>query len=207
MASRDRAADLEEPGPRTDRHLRGRVAAIRACVAIAASIENAEARAQALCWWPNRSAARTGRARPPDLCRSRKAVARVQQNGLRGVLAGYLVDSLISTGRFEDARAGLVLYPTETERFVAWEPSPSRRAGAAPRPSPRVDRQRGPRGVRSALYRRVNNGVLAKISNSRQSEFSDRGECPQVLSDLRFREPATDEEDHEPWMMRTISHG
>ena len=34
-------------------------------------------------------------------------------------ITGYLVDSLISTGRFEDARACLVLYPTEAERFVA----------------------------------------------------------------------------------------
>ena len=32
-----------------------------------------------------------------------EAVARVEQDGLRGVLTGYLVDSLISTGRFEDA--------------------------------------------------------------------------------------------------------
>ena len=48
-----------------------------------------------------------------------EAVARVEQDGLRGVLTGYLVDSLISTGRFEDALACLVLYPTASERFVA----------------------------------------------------------------------------------------
>ena len=34
-----------------------------------------------------------------------RAVASVQQEGLRGVLAGFLVDSLIATGRFADARA------------------------------------------------------------------------------------------------------
>ena len=50
-----------------------------------------------------------------------QAIARVRQDGLRGVLTGFLVDSLISTGRFEDARACLVLYPTESERFVALE--------------------------------------------------------------------------------------
>ncbi len=44
-------------------------------------------------------------------------MARVEQDGLRGVLTGYLVDSLISTGRFEDARACLVIYPTASESW------------------------------------------------------------------------------------------
>ena len=40
-----------------------------------------------------------------------KAVATVQQDGLRGVLAGFVVDSLIASGRFQDARKCIVLYP------------------------------------------------------------------------------------------------
>ena len=34
-------------------------------------------------------------------------------------MVGFLVDSLIASGRFDDARACTVLYPEESERFVA----------------------------------------------------------------------------------------
>ena len=104
-----------------------------------------------------------------------EAVARVEQDGLRGVLTGYLVDSLISTGRFEDARACLVLYPTESERFVAMgaiAESEGRR-GSAERAREWIARD-APPAYRPALYRRVNSGVLAAIGNSRQSLFSGR---------------------------------
>ena len=97
------------------------------------------------------------------------------RDGLRGVLTGYLVDSLISTGRFEDARACLVLYPTASEKFVAMgaiAESEARRSSA--------ERARqwiasdAPPAWRPVLYRRVNSGVLAKIGSSRQSLFSGR---------------------------------
>ena len=100
------------------------------------------------------------------------AVARVQQNGLRGVLTGYLVDSLISTGRFEDARASLVLYPTESERFVALEAiaESQGRRGAAAAAREWIAREARPE-YRSALYRRVNSGVLAAIETERSSLY------------------------------------
>ena len=44
---------------------------------------------------------------------------RFTRTGLRGVLAGFLVDSLISTGRFDDARACVVIYPELSQRLVA----------------------------------------------------------------------------------------
>jgi hypothetical protein len=106
-------------------------------------------------------------------------VARVEQDGLRGVLTGYLVDSLISTGRFEDARACLVLYPTASERFVAMgaiAESEGRR-GSAERARQWIARD-APPAYRSALYRRVISGVLGKIGNSRQSIFSGREAQP-----------------------------
>jgi hypothetical protein len=91
------------------------------------------------------------------------------------VLTGYLVDSLISTGRFEDARACVVLYPMESERFVAMgavAESEARR-GSAERARQWIASD-APPAWRPVLYRRVNSGVLAKIGNSRQSLFSGR---------------------------------
>src|SRR5262249_30747885 len=89
-------------------------------VAIAESIGNAEARAQALILVAE-AQCRHGQANEANRTYSgaAEAVSKVERTGLRGVLTGYLVDSLISTGRFEDARACLVLYPTRSERFVA----------------------------------------------------------------------------------------
>ncbi len=148
--------------------------------AIARSIENAEARAQALILVAE------SQCRHADVSEATKtyaevaeAVARVEQDGLRGVLTGFLVDSLISTGRFQDARACLVLYPTESERFVALGAIAEHegRRGSADRAREWIARD-APEAYRSALYRRVNNGVLAKISNSRQSQFSDREKMP-----------------------------
>ncbi len=87
---------------------------------IARSIQNAEARSQALILVAESQCRhRQAKEATATYAEVAEAVARVEQDGLRGVLTGYLVDSLISTGRFEDARACLVLYPTASERFVA----------------------------------------------------------------------------------------
>ena len=40
-----------------------------------------------------------------------QAAASIKHDGLRGVIVGYLVNSLISTGRFDDARACTAIYP------------------------------------------------------------------------------------------------
>jgi hypothetical protein len=148
---------------------------------IARSIQNAEARSQALILVAESQC----RHSPPEEATKTysevaEAVARVEQDGLRGVLTGYLVDSLISTGRFEDARACLVLYPTASERFVgmgAIAESEGRRGSA--------DRARewiasdAPPAYRPVLYRRVMKGELDKVGNSRQSLLSGR-EVPPV---------------------------
>ena len=129
------------------------------------------------CSSPSRSAATTSPISPLAPIRRRPRPWHASsRTGLRGVLTGFLVDSLISTGRFDDARACLVLYPTESERFVAHG---GHRRGRGP---PRVGRRsRGAgsptkprRSTRSALYRRVNTGVLAAISNERQNQYSSR---------------------------------
>jgi hypothetical protein len=148
---------------------------------IARSIENAEARSQALILVAESQC----RHSPPEEATKTynevaEAVARVEQDGLRGVLTGYLVDSLISTGRFEDARACLVLYPTASERFVAMgavAESEGRR-GSAERAREWIARD-APPAYHPALYRRVMKGELDKIGTSRQSIYSGR-ELPSI---------------------------
>src|SRR5262249_43270167 len=48
-----------------------------------------------------------------------RAAASITQTGLRGVLTGIVLDSLVSSGRFEDARAYTAVLPDESQRFVA----------------------------------------------------------------------------------------
>jgi hypothetical protein len=143
---------------------------------IANRIKNAEARGRALVL-VGEFQARKGR--DDDATRSyqlaAEAVASVQQRGLRGVLTGILVDSLISTGRFEDARASLILYPSDAERFVAMgalaESLGLRRMPDEARAW--IDRD-VPAEYRSTLYRRLNNGLLRAISDARSREFQGR---------------------------------
>ncbi|WP_165067688.1 hypothetical protein [Paludisphaera rhizosphaerae] len=144
---------------------------------LADRIRNAEARARALVLVAEFQARK---GRNEDATRSynlaAEAVASVQQRGLRGVLAGILVDSLISTGRFEDARASLVLYPSDAERFVAMgamaESLGLRRMADDARAW--IDRD-VPAVYRSTLYRRLNNGLLRAISEARAREFQGQG--------------------------------
>ncbi len=138
---------------------------------VARSIPNAEARAQALILVAE-SQCRHGLNEEATASYSDAAIAvsRIERDGLRGVLAGYLVDSLISTGRFDDARSCLVLYPTEAERFVALgaiAESQGRRGSAAAAREWIV--RDVPPAYRSALFRRVNSGVLTAIGNERQN--------------------------------------
>ena len=118
------------PSPRANQ-------AIRPCHEDRQNIENAEARAQAyLLVAESQSRQNQDEQATQTYSEVASAVARVQQNGLRGVLTGYLVDSLISTGRFEDARASLVLYPTES-RAVRGPRGDRRAQGRRGRPRPR----------------------------------------------------------------------
>ncbi|MGP0064759.1 MAG: hypothetical protein ACLQGP_14320 [Isosphaeraceae bacterium] len=99
------------------------------------------------------------------------AAAAITQDGLRGVMVGYLVDSLLSTGRFDDARACTAIYPEESERFVALgaiaESQGKRGLAASARQWIATDT---PERYRSALYRRVAAGVLWSVEQARSKE-------------------------------------
>ena len=172
------AAEIERPIWRNLAFVRTAVVAGESnqfdrAVQIARDIENPEARAQGfLLVAESLARARKDEAATEGYSQVAQAIARVRQDGLRGVLTGFLVDSLISTGRFEDARASLVLYPTESERFVALEAIAEQqgRRGSAGDAREWIAREAPPE-YRAALYRRVNNGLLAAVRNERSNMF------------------------------------
>jgi hypothetical protein len=150
---------------------------------LARTIENAESRAEAMlllaesqCRPPhNNNAAAT-----ESYAAAGQAVASIQEAGLRGVIAGFVVDSLISAGRFEDARASLVLYPEEAERYVALgaiAESMGRR-GKADAAKSWIATDVRPE-YRSDLYRRVTSGVLWSVEQSRSREYLKGDSLPR----------------------------
>lgn len=101
-----------------------------------------------------------------------RAVSTVQQDGLRGVLAGFVVDSLIASGRFQDARKCVVLYPDPALRFVALgavAEAQGRRGNAET--ARKWIAAEVPEEHRPTLYRRVTTGVLTAIEQNRSKEF------------------------------------
>ncbi len=142
-------------------------------VEISRTIENAESRSEALLLLAE-AQCRAGQdeAATPTFQAAAEAVASIPQDGLRGVMTGFLIDSLISVGRFEDARACIVIYPEESERFVALgaiAEAQGRRGQADS--ARRWIATEAPPAYRSALYRRVVIGVLTAVETARSKEF------------------------------------
>lgn len=105
------------------------------------------------------------------------AVSSIPLDDPRAVLAGVLIDNLISVGRFEDARASVRLYPDQARRVVALgaiAESQGRR-GAAASAMAWINNDIPPQ-YRSQLYRRVSNGVVSAIEQNRNRELSNRSE-------------------------------
>ncbi len=106
---------------------------------------------------------------------SASAIASVPIEDLRATLTNVLVDSLVSAGRFKDARACIDLYPNESRKLSA--------LGA-------IAESQGRRGLgddarswiaqeirpehRSLLYRRVNDGVLNSLERYRADAMMSR---------------------------------
>ncbi len=100
-------------------------------VKLARTIENAESRSEALLLLAEAQCRqREDEAATPTYQAAAEAVASIPQGGLRGVMTGFLIDSLIASGRFADARACIVIYPEESERFVALGAIAERKADA-----------------------------------------------------------------------------
>jgi hypothetical protein len=103
------------------------------------------------------------------------AVASIPLDDPRAVLAGVLIDNLISVGRFEDARKSIVLYPDMSRRLIALgaiaESQGQRGGGDAARAW--IAREVSPQ-YRPELYRRVISGILKTIEQNRSHELSNR---------------------------------
>ncbi len=104
-----------------------------------------------------------------------KAVASIPLEDPRAVLAGVLIDNLISVGRFDDARASIILYPDTSRQLIALgavAESQGRR-GAADSARAWISRD-VPAAYRPQLLRRVNNGVLTAVEQNRSRDLTNR---------------------------------
>jgi len=101
------------------------------------------------------------------------SIASIPLDGPRMILAGVLVDSLISVGRFTDARAATVLYKTQERKMNALgavAESMGRR-GVSDQALAWINREVPPES-RSVIYRRLNNGVIWAVEQNRGKDLS-----------------------------------
>jgi hypothetical protein len=140
---------------------------------VARQIENAEARAEAMLVLAEAESRHNQLdAATASYTQAARAVSMIPQDGLRGVLAGFLIDSLITTGRFDDARASIVLYPEQSQRLVALEliAQSQGQRGAAESARKWIARE-VPEEFRPTLYRRVVTGELSATEQNRSAEL------------------------------------
>ncbi len=100
-----------------------------------------------------------------------RSVALIPQEDPRETLIGVLIDSLISYGRFDDARACVPLYSFPSRQLTALEAvaeSQGRRNLAA---NAREWIANENPAFRPALYRKVNDGILAAIERDRSKDL------------------------------------
>jgi hypothetical protein len=104
-----------------------------------------------------------------------EAVASMPLEDPRGILAGVLIDSLISLGRFEDARRTVALLPAESRRVVALGAIAESQGfrGAYESALEWINRE-VPTEHRSFLLRKLEFGKLAAIEQNRSRDLSNR---------------------------------
>ncbi len=115
--------------------------------------------------------------RPADATRNYQAaatsIAEVPLADPRETLVGVLIDSLIAFGRFDDARASTVLYanPSNPPIALAAVAESQGRRGLAKSAQEWIARETSPE-LRSLLYRKLNDGLLAAFEQKRSAELS-----------------------------------
>lgn len=119
-------------------------------------------------------------SRPDDATRTYQAVARtiseVPTADPRETLVGVLIDSLIAFGRFDDARASTVLYsnPANPPIALAAVAESQGRRNLAKSAQEWIAKEPSPE-LRSILYRKLNDGLLAAFEQKRSAELSRGG--------------------------------
>lgn len=143
---------------------------------IARAIQQPEARTNALIRLAEGQALN---ARPNEATAAYEEAARsvtlIPQEDPRETLIGVLIDSLISFGRFDDARACVPLYSFPSRQLTALlavAESQGRRNLAE---SARQWIARENPAFQPLLYRKVNDGILASIEQNRSKSLSDQG--------------------------------
>lgn len=178
MRGVDHAALIERPAWR-DRALLSVAAAAAAskqfdrAFEVAALIPYPEVRSEAFLRVAE-SAARRGT--PADATRAygsaARTIASVPIDDLRASLTNVLVNSLITSGRFVDARRAIVLYPDERRQLVALgavaESMGAR--GLSDQAREWIDREVVPTH-HDRLLRQVNDGVLSNLKRARPETF------------------------------------
>ncbi len=106
-----------------------------------------------------------------------RAVSLIPQDDPRETLVGVLIDSLISFGRFDDARACIPLYRIPARQLVALSAiaESQGRRGLAESARIWIGRE-APVAYRPVLYRKVNDGLLASIEQNRSKDLSAKGQ-------------------------------
>jgi hypothetical protein len=102
-----------------------------------------------------------------------RSVALIPQIDPRETLVGVLIDSLITYGRFDDARACVPLYSFPSRQLVALSAvaESQGRRGLAESARIWISRE-APPAFRPLLYRKVNDGILASIEKNRSKDLS-----------------------------------
>jgi len=105
-----------------------------------------------------------------------EAVASIPLDDPRAILAGVLIDNLISVGRFDDARSVVTLYPDVARRMVALGAVAESQGfrGAAGSAVEWIKRD-VPEEYRPVLYRKLRFGTLSAIEQNRSRDLSGRG--------------------------------
>jgi hypothetical protein len=104
-----------------------------------------------------------------------RAVALIPQEDPRETLVGVLIDSLISFGRFDDARACVPLYSFPSRQLTALEAVAESQGRRNLAESARQWIAKENPAFQPLLYRKVNDGILAAIEQNRSKDLSDRG--------------------------------
>ena len=105
-----------------------------------------------------------------------RSVAMIPQEDPRETLVGVLIDSLISYGRFDDARACVPIYAFPSRQLVALSAVAESQGRRGLAESARQWIATENPAFRPLLYRKVNDGILASIEQNRSKDLSARGQ-------------------------------
>lgn len=143
---------------------------------IARGIEQPEARTDSLI---RLAEGQAYNARPNEATAAYEEAARsvtlIPQEDPRETLVGVLIDSLISFGRFDDARACVPLYSFPSRQLTALEAVAESQGRRNLAESARQWIAKENPAFQPLLYRKVNDGILAAIEQNRSKTLSETG--------------------------------